>query len=181
MDSTHNVQPVEIEPQTVNKQPVKPVKKRSAWSTVAFLFALLMLVAAGAFAWSYYMWKDTQKQLTAKQSEIAAAQTQINGLREQLGIATGKAQAEATLPTNDESLITDAVKSYNGSLASPLADSKVTIAQRTETQALANVANSTASYKVYLKKASNKWVVVWSGTGTPAQDVIDRYGLKISS
>lgn len=165
--------------ETTSSQPTTVVRKRSAWSTVAFMFALLMLMALGAFAWAYYMWQSEQKQVASKQSEISSLQSSVTSLHSEVSKATGKAEAEASQPANDEAAIRTQVLAHNASLATPLKDAKVELTERKDSQALATVSNTTASYKAYVKKTTAGWVVVWSGSGKPSDDVVERYGLKL--
>lgn len=171
---------VEQEPVTAGSdQRATVVKKRSAWSTVAFLFLLLLLIALGASAWLWTMWQDSQNQVSANKSDLTAATATIANLREQLGKANGQAEAEAALPVNDEETIKTAVKNFNASLAAPVKDAKVEVTKKDGDQAIATVADTTAGYKVYLKKTDQSWTAVWSGQNTPPADVISRFGLKL--
>lgn len=175
-----NVSDVEREPVATQATPQPVVvKKRSAWSTVAFLFLLLLLLSLGASAWLWSMWQDSQNDVATSKSELTAATTTIANLREQLGKANGQVAAEAALPINDEEAIKTAVKNYNDTMATPLKNVKIEVAKKDGSQAIASVADATSGYKAYLKKVNNEWMVVWTGQNTPPADVVAQFGLTI--
>lgn len=155
------------------------VKKRSGWSTVAFLFLLLMVIAFGVAAWFWLMWQESENRFAANKTDLTNAQMQVANLREQLGVKNGAAEAVQNLPVNDEQAIKTAVKDYNAAFATPLADVKIELAKRDGNQAIATVAGAVAGYKVYLKKVENAWVVVWSGQNVPPADVVKQFDLKL--
>lgn len=166
--------PAQASPQTTIVK-----RSRSAWSTVAFLFMLLLLMALGACAWLYMSWQDSQNQLNSQQSQTNNAQATIANLRQKLGEATGQAQAEANAPVNDEALIKTAVTNYNAALASPLKNPKIEVTKRDGNIAVASISDITAGYKAYLKKSNNSWIVIYSGQNEPPADTLTQFDLKL--
>ncbi len=164
-------------PVPTNQSPVVVKKRRSAWSTVAFLFMLLLLASLAMGAWLWYMWQDSKNQQATLRSDVSSAQAAMANLREQIGVKNGQAAAEANQPVNDETAIISAVKAYNSALGTPINDVKIQVTKRDGNIAIANVSNVTAGYKAYLKKSGNIWLVVWSGQNTPPDEVVKLFGL----
>ncbi len=152
-------------------------KTRSAWSTVAFFFLLLLMISLGVAAWLWSSWQNAENQTALSKSEVKSAQSTIADLRQKLGEAHGQAAAEAGMPINDEALIKEVVTRYNAALASPLKDIKIDVTRREGNQAIASVSDVTAGYKAYLKKSNNAWIVIYSGQNNPPADIIKQFDL----
>lgn len=157
-----------------------PVVKKNR-NIVRTILGLLLLVSLVANLWLWFMWQDAQNEQTNLRSEINSAQTTNATLRERLGEKNGQANAEANQPVNDEANIISSTKAYNATLATPLKDVKVTVTKRDGNMAIASVADATAGYKAYLKKAGDTWLVVWSGQNTPPEEVNEMFGFKASN
>ena len=155
------------------------VKRRSAWSTVAFASILLLLITLGAGAWAWMNWRDTVHQLEASQADLDIAQIQIADLREQLGVKVGGEKALQNLPVNDEQQIEAAALDFNNAHASPLKDAVVELTKLDGDQATASISDTVSGYKVILKKVNGTWVVVWTGQNQPSADVVERFDLRV--
>ena len=159
----------------------RPVKKRSAWSTVAFLFLMLFLLAVAAAGVLWYLWQQSQNSLGTVQAENTSLKFNLDQSKQQVARLEGRGeQAAAEASSNDETLIQKAALTYNSLLASPLKDAKVTVTKKDGTQAIATIADTTSGYKAYMKKGTDgAWHVVWTGQNTPAADVVRQFNLTV--
>lgn len=153
-------------------------RKISGWSTVAFFFMILLLLALGTAAWLWMSWREADDRAAAYKSDVVSAQSLVADLREQLGVKSGLA-AQETTPANDEQLIKTAVTDYNNTLAAPLANAAIELTKRDGDQATARVSDTLSGYTVFLKKAKEAWVVVWAGQNTPPEAIVKQFNLKV--
>lgn len=168
------------EPDTHAPMQTMVVKKhRSAWSTVAFIFLLLAIVAGVAAFWAWSQWQEAESRLlnadndkTAMQLAITKAKTEAETLQTQINeqkAATG----------NDEEQIKQTAKDHNSYLSVQATNPAVAVTKQDADQAIATVTGSNLTYKAYLKKVNNTWHVVYSGQAAPSAEVVKQYGLKI--
>lgn len=165
---------MENEPMQVQQPQVKP---KGAHNLVWVLLFIVALAAGGAtWWWQYSQTQSVQKQLSAEQDAVTAAQKNAANL--QAEVATLKADP-GTVVTKDTDLILAATDAY---VRAPVAaaSEKFTYDVKDNTSKFAKVSvgvSTGGGYSVTLKKVDNNWTVLFAGQDLPGKDVGEKYGL----